>query len=60
MRFMFGGCWSLEEINISNFNFDNVINMTGMFDDCKDEIKKKVKSQNNKINDDAMGINTRR
>ena len=60
MRFMFGGCWSLEEINISNFNFDNVINMTGMLDDCKDEIKKKFKFQNNKINDDAMGINTRR
>ena len=31
---MFSGCLSLKEINLSNFNTNNVINMDGMFSRC--------------------------
>ena len=31
---MFGGCFSLTKINLSNFNTHNVTNMSGMFFEC--------------------------
>ena len=31
---MFWGCSSLKELNISNFNTNNVTNMYGMFQEC--------------------------
>ena len=31
---MFNGCSSLKELNISNFNTDNVTNMSCMFNGC--------------------------
>ena len=34
MRFMFGGCSSLKELNLSKFNTNNVNNMEGMFYEC--------------------------
>ena len=34
MRYMFNGCSSLEELNLSYFNTDNVINMGWMFYGC--------------------------
>ena len=34
MERMFWGCSSLEEINLSNFNTNNVTNMGGLFYKC--------------------------
>ena len=34
MRFMFRGCSSLTNINLSNFNTNNVTNMSCMFRGC--------------------------
>ena len=31
---MFSGCWSLTNINLSNFNTNNVTNMSDMFREC--------------------------
>ena len=31
---MFSGCSSLKELNLSNFNTNNVINMSCMFWEC--------------------------
>ena len=42
MRYMFNGCSSLKELNLSNFNTNNVTNMRGMFFGCSVQIKKKL------------------
>ena len=42
---MLRGCSSLKELNINNFNTNNVIDMSGMFDGCLDELILKIKSQ---------------
>ena len=34
MRYMFAFCFSLKELNLSNFNTNNVTNMYGMFWGC--------------------------
>ena len=34
MSFMFSGCNSLTNLNLSNFNTQNVTNMTSMFSGC--------------------------
>ena len=45
MNGMFYLCSSLQEINFSNFNTNNVIDMNHMFDGCSDELKKKIKME---------------
>ena len=42
---MFSGCSSLKELNLSNFNTNNVTHMSYMFSKCSDELKLKIKSQ---------------
>ena len=42
---MFHGCSSLKELNLSNFNTNNVTDMRGMFRGCLEELKLKLKSQ---------------
>ena len=44
---MFNGCSSLEELNLSNFNTNNVINMINMFHGCSSELIEKIKAQYN-------------
>ena len=34
MSYMFYGCSSLINLNLSNFNTNNVTNMSGMFNEC--------------------------
>lgn len=34
MMSMFRGCHNLKELDLSNFNTENVINMSRMFEDC--------------------------
>ena len=45
MSCMFYGCSSLNELNISNFNTNNVADMSGMFDGCSDELKLKIRRE---------------
>ena len=51
---MFSGCSSLKELNLSNFNTNNVINMGLMFDGCSNELKNKIKSDNKNIKEEAF------
>ena len=39
MSYMFFKCSSLKELNISNFNTNNVTNMNDMFSGCSNELK---------------------
>ena len=51
---MFKGCSSLKELNLNNFNTNNVINMYGMFTGCSDELKLKIKSQFKNFEEEAF------
>ena len=42
---MFSECSSLKELNLNNFNTNNVTNMGGMFSRCSNELKNKIKQQ---------------
>ena len=54
MRGMFRGCRSLKELNLNNFNTNNVTNMSCMFSYCSDDLKRKIKSENKNIKDEAF------
>ena len=54
MRYMFSGCSSLKELNLTNFNTNNVNNMWNMFFGCSDDLKRKIKSENKNIKDEAF------
>ena len=43
---MFKNCSSLKELNISNFNINNVADMSYMFLGCSNELMEKIKRQN--------------
>ena len=45
MSCMFSNCSSLKELNLSNFNTNNVTNMNYMFSRCSEQLKLKIKSQ---------------
>ena len=51
---MFKGCSSLTELNISNFNTNNVSYMFYMFNRCSDELKLKIKSQYKNFEEEAF------
>ena len=53
---MFSGCSSLKELNLNNFNTNNVTNMENMFNRCSDDLKRKIKSENKNIKDEAFII----
>ena len=52
MEYMFYGCSSLEELNLNNFNTNNVTNMRWMFGRCLYELK--LKSQFKNFKKDAF------
>ena len=54
MRHMFCGCSSLKELNLSNFKTNNVTDMIWMFWGCSDDLKRKIKSENKNIKDEAF------
>ena len=54
MEGMFFDCSSLKELNLSNFNTNNVTNMKRMFTRCSDDLKRKIKSENMSIRDEAF------
>ena len=43
MSSMFSRCSSLKELNLSNFNNNNVNKMSDIFDRCSEELKNKNK-----------------
>ena len=54
MSDMFSGCSSLKELNLNNFNINNVTYMECMFEKCSDDLKMKIKSENKNIKDEAF------
>ena len=53
MSYMFYGCSSLKELNLNNFNTNNVTDMSYMFYGCSDDLRRKIKSENKNIKDEA-------
>ena len=51
---MFYGCSSLKELNLINFNTNNVTDMSGMFSRCLNELKLKIKSQFKNFKEEAF------
>ena len=54
MRGMFYGCSSLKEINLSNFNTNNVTYMNHMFSGCSYDLKMKIREQIKDIKEEAF------
>ena len=54
MSCMFSECSSLKELNLNNFNTNNVTDMSSMFSGCSDDLKVKIKSENRNIKDEAF------
>ena len=54
MRGMFSECSSLKELNLNNFNTNNVTNMSEMFSKCSDELKLILKSKFNEFKEEAF------
>ena len=54
MEGMFRECSSLKELNLINFNTNNVTRIEGMFRECSDDLKTKIKSENKNIKDEAF------
>ena len=48
MSFMFSGCSSLKELNLNNFNTNNVTNMSYMFSGCIALKKENIITTDNK------------
>ena len=54
MSIMFSRCSSLKELNLNNFNTNNVTDMDYMFSKCSDELKLKLKSKFNEFEEKAF------
>ena len=54
MSSMFNGCSSLKELNLNNFNTNNVTDMKFMFAGCSYDLKRKIKSENKNIKYEAF------
>ena len=51
---MFNRCSSLKELNLNNFNTNNVTDMRWMFSRCLNELKLKIKSQFKNFKEEAF------
>ena len=51
---MFNSYSSLKELNLSNFNTNNVINMKAMFYGCSEKFINKIKAQYKNIKEEAF------
>ena len=54
MSGIFYRCLSLKELNLNNFNTNNVISMRYMFYGCSDELIMKIKTQYKNIKEEAF------
>ena len=48
------GCSSLKELNLSNFNTENVDNMRAMFWGCSDQFQNKIRAEYKNIKEEAF------
>ena len=51
---MFFRCTSLKELNLSNFNINNVTNIRNMFCQCLRQLQKKIRVQYKNITKEAF------
>ena len=51
---MFSKCSLLKELNLINFNTNNVTDMSCMFSGCSEELIKKIRNQYNNIKNEAF------
>ena len=51
---MFSGCSSLKELNLNNFNTNNVTNMYGMFFGCSGQFHNKIRSEYKNIKEETF------
>ena len=51
---MLDGCSSLKELNLSNFNTNNVTYMKNMFFGCSKELIMKIKTRYKNIKEEAF------
>ena len=51
---MFYGCSALKELNISNFNTNNVTDMRRMFAGCSNQFQNKIRVQYKDIEEEAF------
>ena len=51
---MFNECSSLKELNLSNFNTNNVTNMRYMFSGCFEQFQNKIRTQYKNIKEEAF------
>ena len=51
---MFNECSSLKELNLSNFNTNNVTDMRGMFYGCSGQFQNKIRSEYKNIKKEAF------
>ena len=54
MNAMFSYCSLLKELNLNNFNTNNVTNMYCMLSGCSDDLKMKIKLENKNIKGEAF------
>ena len=54
---MFNGCSSLKELNLNNFNTNNVEDMEFMFNGCSNELIMKIKTQYKNVKEEAFENN---
>ena len=54
MARIFCGCSSLKELNLSNFNTNNVTHMYSMFYRCSNDLIMKIRTQYKNIKDKAF------
>ena len=54
MSEMFYGCLSLKELNLNNFNTNNITYMKGMFYGCSNDLIMKIKNQYKNIKEEAF------
>ena len=57
MGYIFSRCSSLKELNISNFNTNNVTNMECMFSGCSAQFQNKIRIQYKNIKEKAFDKN---
>ena len=54
MSSMFADCLSLKELNLSNFNINNVTFMRNMFNGCSNQFRNKIRAQYKNIKKEAF------
>ena len=54
MDYMFYECSSLKELNINNFNINNLTFVVMMFSKCSDELKNKIRNLGLNIKEEAF------